>query len=163
MTSLTLNRDCTVSAGHRLAVEGYLAHRAAQTRGRSHQRRRRFGSGRGALDSKVAEVLRIQYFERNPQPFFQHFIPCRTQVSGSCSLVSKVTNRVLLSTLQLMHLPKSLHFGSYKDSSTRAWLGGLMRPLADYTTGEETATFNPPTAGRADATPQRKIFGVSRF
>ncbi|MBW4656189.1 MAG: hypothetical protein KME20_24585, partial [Kaiparowitsia implicata GSE-PSE-MK54-09C] len=28
----------------------------------------------------MAEVLRIQYFERNPQPFFQHFTRCRTQV-----------------------------------------------------------------------------------
>ncbi|MBE9157100.1 hypothetical protein IQ265_09720 [Nodosilinea sp. LEGE 06152] len=28
----------------------------------------------------MAEVLRIQHFERNPQPFFQHFTRCRTQV-----------------------------------------------------------------------------------
>ncbi|MBW4654162.1 MAG: hypothetical protein KME20_14160, partial [Kaiparowitsia implicata GSE-PSE-MK54-09C] len=26
-------------------------------------------------------MLRIQYFERNPQPFFQHFTRCRTQVA----------------------------------------------------------------------------------
>jgi len=36
----------------------------------------------------MAEMFRFQHFERNPQPFFRHSIPCQTQVDAGFSLVN---------------------------------------------------------------------------
>jgi hypothetical protein len=61
----------------------------------------------------MAEVLRIQSFERNPQPFFLHFTPCRTQVLFRDPTVGMEPLNTLITLVKLT-------FGRGMDRDTRS-------------------------------------------